>query len=250
MRIQMVVAEKLVEAAVYLVRAGLGDHIDHGARVAAVFRVKRVGNNLELLDAVRRLFHGGQVGEEVVAVAAVYGIVVGAAAAAIDGDDAGFVRTIEEVVADLRLNSRLQLKQLIDVARVQGQLRRGALVDNGAKLRRGRINNRRRASDFDYIGRTAELQSNVNGKHLVEVQPDSLTDIFLESLQGEIDFVTADGHLNEDVFAVCAGLHLARGVSALADQLQRRRRDRPAAGVRHRAADAPAGALRVRERRR
>src|SRR5258708_37958190 len=98
MRVQDVVAEKLVEAAMYLVRAGLGDHIDHGARVAAVFRVKRVGNNLELLDAVRRWFHGGQVGEEVGAVAAVHGGGVRAPTAAVGGDGASSVWSIKRGV--------------------------------------------------------------------------------------------------------------------------------------------------------
>src|SRR6266446_5803336 len=161
MRVQMVVAEKLVETAVQIVRAGLGDHIDHGAGVATVFCVEGVGDNLELLDAVRRWFHGRQVGEEIVAVAAVHGVVIGTPTSTVDGDDASSVRSVEQVVAQLGLHTRLQLQKLINVALVKRQLGGGALVNDGAKLRRGRINDGRRTGDFDYIGRTAKLQGYV-----------------------------------------------------------------------------------------
>ena len=127
-------------------------------------------------------------------------------------------------------------------------MRRRALVHDGAKLSRGGIDDRRRAGDFDDIGRTAQLQGDVQSEDLVKVQHYSLTDIFLETLEGEIDFVTADRHFNENVFAIRAGQCFARGVGALVDQLHGGGRYRAAARVHHRAADAAAGALRAGQR--
>ena len=53
-RIQRVVAEKLIQRSVKLVRAGLERHVDLPARVAAKGGVVAAGQNLELADGVHR----------------------------------------------------------------------------------------------------------------------------------------------------------------------------------------------------
>src|SRR6266446_6036009 len=145
------------------------------------------------------------------------------------------------------LHSRLQLQELINVALVKRQLGGGALVNDSAKLRRARIDDRGRAGNFDYIRGAAKLQGNVHGEHLVKVQHDSLADIFLETLEREIDFVTSDRHLYKTVFAIRAGLRLAGGVGGLVDQSDVGRRHSAAARICYRPADAAAGALCARE---
>ena len=57
--IQRLIAEKLIGAAVPVVGAGFGDNIDDGAGVAAVFRVKGVGEHAKFRDAVGRGLNGG-----------------------------------------------------------------------------------------------------------------------------------------------------------------------------------------------
>ena len=100
-----------------IVGAGFRDDIDHRSRVAAVFGVERVGENTELLNGVRRRLDRGAVGEDIVAVATVDRVIVRAAAASVDGNDARIVAPVEEIGAHLRLHAGLQLKEFISVAR-------------------------------------------------------------------------------------------------------------------------------------
>src|SRR5580704_8723404 len=53
MGVQDIVAEEFVEAAMNRVRAGFGYHVDDGARVATILRVKGIGDYAKLFDAVR-----------------------------------------------------------------------------------------------------------------------------------------------------------------------------------------------------
>ena len=78
-----------------LIGAGFGDHVHHCAGIAAIFRIEGIGDDPELRDAVRRRLNRGQIGEQVVAIASVDRIVVGAPAAAVHGDHAGFVGTVK-----------------------------------------------------------------------------------------------------------------------------------------------------------
>src|SRR5260370_36615702 len=110
-----------------------------------MFGVVGIGDDAKLLDGIRRGLHGRQVSEEVVAVASVYGVIVGATPATVDSDDARFVRTIEKIVADLGLDAGLQLQELEAIARAEGQLLRGSLIDTATQVRRSTIPNRRRA---------------------------------------------------------------------------------------------------------
>ena len=68
----------------------LCDHVDHGAGVASVFRVERVGEDAEFFDAESGVgCTVGQVDELIVGVAAIHAEVVGAPAAAVHRNHAG-----------------------------------------------------------------------------------------------------------------------------------------------------------------
>src|SRR5260370_41487364 len=149
-----------------------------------MFGVVGIGDDAKLLDGIRRGLHGRQVSEEVVAVASVYGVIVGATPATVDSDDARFVRTIEKIVADLGLDAGLQLQELEDIARAEGQLRPRARVDDGSQLRRCRIHTSRRSRYLDHVRRTTKLQADGNRENLDEIQYDPSTDIFLAALKG------------------------------------------------------------------
>ncbi len=123
-RVQHGVPEELERATMKTVCAGLRDHVDDRTGIAAVLRVKRVRDHAKFFNRVGRRLNRGQVREQVVSVATVHRVIVGPAAAAIDGDHAGLVRTIESVVTELRLHAGLQLQQLICIAGIQWQFRR------------------------------------------------------------------------------------------------------------------------------
>src|SRR5690242_12934309 len=78
LRIEQLVAQELIYAAMPTVSPRLGDHINDGAGVASVLCVKGIGKDAELLDAVGRRLNGGRVDEQVVAIPAVDVEVVGA----------------------------------------------------------------------------------------------------------------------------------------------------------------------------
>src|SRR5260370_3796016 len=111
------------------------------------------------------------------------------------------------------------------------------------------MHNGRRASDFHHLGRPTDLQRKVNAYDFVQVEDDPLARIFLKALAGGSDLVSPKRHIQEDIFAVSARLHLARGVSRLVDQMHGRCRHRATAGIHQRAADAATGALRASKRR-
>ncbi len=140
---------------------------------------------------IGRRLDRGQIGEEIVAVAAVHGIVVGAPAATVDGDDARFVGAVKRSLPSCDCTPGCKLQKLINVALVQRQLRRGALIDDGAELRARRIDDRGRASDFHSFCRRAELQRDVHADDFVQVERNSLAHIFLESLLASHRFRTS-----------------------------------------------------------
>jgi hypothetical protein len=147
--VQTLVPEKLVQIAVKRVGTGLGDDVNHGAGVASVLRIERIGQDAKLLDTVRRRLDGRQVGKLIVSVAAIYREIVVAAAAAVHADDSGAIAAVQIVDAKLRLYARLQLQQLVRVPLRQRQFTHGALSHHCAQLRGGRIHERRRARNFD-----------------------------------------------------------------------------------------------------
>ncbi len=119
MRVQNVVAEKLIGTAMQIVGARFRHHVYHRAGIAPILGIKRIGNHAELFNAIRRRLHRGQIREQIVAVASVDGIIVGAAPPTIHSHDAGLIRPVKQVVPDLRLDARLKLQQLKYVAFIQ-----------------------------------------------------------------------------------------------------------------------------------
>src|SRR3984893_11839433 len=126
---------ELVYVAVKLVGAGLGHYVDHGAGVAAVLGIEAVGEDAELFHAVRAGLDCRQVREHVIGDAAVNAEIVGAATATVDGDAAGAACTKIEDRSATRSPARLQGKELICVALVQGKLDNSAVINDGAELR-------------------------------------------------------------------------------------------------------------------
>ncbi len=51
--IQDVIAQKLIDTAMKIVRSRFGNYVDHCPRIAPVFRVKGIGDYAKLFDAVR-----------------------------------------------------------------------------------------------------------------------------------------------------------------------------------------------------
>ncbi len=94
------------------------------------------------------------------------------------------------------------------------------------------------------------MQGDVHTDDFVQVEHNSFARVFLEALAERIDLVGADGHFQEDVLPVRAGLHFACCVRGLVDQGHRCTRHSTATGVHYRAADAAAGTLRERQGRR
>ena len=189
--------------------------------------------------------HGRQIGELVVGVTTVHAEIIGSATASINRDHAGVVAAVKKIGTSLRLHTWLQLQQLIGVAPRQRQLAHGALIHHRPQLRGGCIYQWRSTGNLDYIGRATDLQRKINGHDFIEVDQDSFSGVFLETLAGGVQFICAHGHFQEDVLAVDAGLHISRGVRLFIYQRDVGSDDGTAAGIHHGAADAPAGALSI-----
>ena len=136
------------------------------------------------------------------------------------------------------MNSGLQLEQLIDIALVKRQLRGTALVYDRTQLRGGSINDRWRAGDLDRLGGRADLQRDVQAEGFVQVDGNAFAHVFLETLLGDVNFVRANGHLNEKVFAVAARVGVTRHVGGFVDQRHLGRSHRATALIGNRAARA------------
>ena len=127
-------------------------------------------------------------------------------------------------------------------------MRGRTFVHDGAQLRRGRVNHGGRPGDFDNVGRAADHQCDVHGDNFVQVEWNSFAHVFFKALARGVNFVGAHGDLEENIFAISAGLHLAGGVSGLVDQRNGGADHRSAGRVDNRTAKASARALRVRKR--
>ena len=188
---------------------------------------------------------GGQSSKLVVPISTIHRKIVVAAASPVHAYHSGAVASINRVQTDLRLHTWLQLQQLIGVAPRQRQLAHGALIHHRPQLRGGCIYQWRSTGNLDYIGRATDLQRKINGHDFIEVDQDSFSGVFLETLAGGVQFICAHGHFQEDVLAVDAGLHISRGVRLFIYQRDVGSDDGTAAGIHHGAADAPAGALSI-----
>jgi len=119
--VQNSIAEILIKIPVPLVGTRLRDDVDHRPGVAAVLCVESVADHAKFIDRVGRGLDGWEVHELVVGVTPVHTEIVCATTAAIDGDRSGIVAAIESATtgAELRLNSGLQLQELVGIASVE-----------------------------------------------------------------------------------------------------------------------------------
>ncbi len=118
--VQYLVTKKLKHVTVKIVCARFRYHVDDAARIPAVLGVKSVRQDAKLLNGIRRRLDHRQVDELVVGLAPVHGVVVRTSATAVHRDDSRLVAAVEKVGTNLGLHSRLELEQLVSVARVQG----------------------------------------------------------------------------------------------------------------------------------
>src|SRR6185437_16000979 len=82
---QRVILEKLIHAAVKVVRTTLGDNQDFAAAHIAVFRIGVTGNDAHLLNGFRRGVIAGIVVQGFVDLDAIHDVVIVLAAAAVEG---------------------------------------------------------------------------------------------------------------------------------------------------------------------
>src|SRR5207247_9164283 len=82
--VQLCVSKKLIYISVQIVGARFGDHVHYRTGVAPVLCVKSIGQDTELLNAVRRGLHCRQVYELIVRVPTVHAEVVCASSSSID----------------------------------------------------------------------------------------------------------------------------------------------------------------------
>ena len=135
LRVENLVSEIFVDVAVPVIRSGLGDHVDDCAGVASVLRVERIADDAKFFDRVRSRLNRRQVHELIVRVAAVHAEVVGAIAAAVHRNRTGAIAAVERPATgtQLRLDTGLQLQELVGIARIQRKFIHRAIVDDGAQ---------------------------------------------------------------------------------------------------------------------
>src|SRR4029077_20381672 len=119
LRIQAIVAEKLVDVPVKGVSSRLGNYVDDSTGIPPILGVERVGENAEFLNGVRSRLHGGQVGELIVCIATVHTEVVGSSPASVHRDHTRTVTAVKQVRTRRRLDARLQREQLVGIAGIQ-----------------------------------------------------------------------------------------------------------------------------------
>src|SRR5262249_3374638 len=115
-----------------LVSSSLCDHIHDRTRIAAVLRVKRVGDHAKFLNTIGGGLHNGKIRELVVAVASVHAVVVRTTTTPIHRTYARFVAAIKEIGSELGLDARLQLQQCVGITLIQGKIVNRILVNNGS----------------------------------------------------------------------------------------------------------------------
>src|SRR6266850_348511 len=249
-RIQILVAKKLIHVSVKIVRAGLGDHVHNRSRVAAVFGIERVCQYAELSNSVGRGLDRREIRKLVVAVASIHRVIVVTAAASVDAHDPGTIAAINTVHTQLRLHAGLKLQELVSIALGKRELAYSTFVDHRAELRGGRVYEWRRAGHFDRVHGGSHLKRNIQVHDFIQIESNSFTDILLEASRLSVDFVGSHWNLKENVFPASAGFRFSRGARRLIYDADLGGGNRSAAGIYYCSANAAAGALRIRQRRR
>src|SRR5262249_39022200 len=106
-----------------------------------------------------------------------------------------------------------------------------------------RVNDRRLARYLDHLFGATNLQHHINVEHFIQMDVNALVQEFLESGLLDLYRVRSDGYLEEEIFARRARFGLAAYVGRFVNQLDLCADYDSTAWVRHRAADAAAGAL-------
>ena len=196
-RVERVVAVELVDAAVELVGARLGQDVDLPARVAAELGAVGVRLDPELanrLHAERRA--GGAAGRavgEVVLQRAVEQVHVRARILTVDAH-AEPVRDDRAAVAMRKgQHARLQQREVGVVAAVERQLLDRVGPDEITELGAGGVHERRVAGDRHFDRRVADLERDVQRERLRDRQLQLAADVRLEARELGADVVTPGG---------------------------------------------------------
>src|SRR5579885_775140 len=120
LRVQNLIPEILIHVSVPLIRSRLRHHVHDRARIPPVLCIKRIADDAKFFDSVWRRLNRRQVHKLIVRVTAVDAEIIGAIAAAIHRYGPRTIASIKRSAArsQLRLHARLQLQELISVARI------------------------------------------------------------------------------------------------------------------------------------
>ena len=121
LRIQNLITKIFVNIAMKVIGARLGDHVDHGTRIAAVLGVEGIRDDAKLLDAVRRGLDGGEIYELIVGIAAVDAEVIGRECGRRLPKPSRLIEPKNKLPLrpNCGLHAGLQLQELISVTRVK-----------------------------------------------------------------------------------------------------------------------------------
>ena len=186
-----------------VVGSRFGDDVDLAAGRAAEFGVCAAGDNLKLLDGLKRNIDRGALAadlfaeETVVVVAAVEANVVKDAALAVDVD---FV-----AVGSLRdADARGQSQQVFKFTTEDGSRCDGGFIQGGGRLG-GRCLDHRNVGHDDLLGNGGDLYRDRNGEHLADGEIDVLLNDGGEAGLGDGERVTAGCEVQESEMAVAVG---------------------------------------------
>ena len=188
-------ALEVEEAAVKIVRARLGDHVDDAAGGAAEFRVGPTRHDLKLLhrlqrDVDRRALTAELLAEEpVVVVAAIEADVVVHASLAVEGDLVA-VRSLDDAHAGSEGEEILELAAE-DRCRADGRF-----VERVAHLRSGHIDERG-AAHRDRLCGARDLQHGIDGDRLTDREDDVLLHVSRETRQTDRHDIRARAGVGE-----------------------------------------------------
>src|SRR5215469_355094 len=138
--VQNCVSYKLVSVAVVLICPCLRDEIDYRTRIPSKLRIKGVCQHSKFLDTVGGGLNRWQIQELIICISTVDAEIVSATASTIDRNSASVLASqktvwIRSVCFCLGLHTRLQLNELIHIARVKRKLHNGTIINHGSQLR-------------------------------------------------------------------------------------------------------------------
>ena len=225
---QVVVPVELPERAPQPVGAALGQDAYLAAGRPAVLRRKGAGFHLELRQRVHRRREGVRHGIVVHHLDAVQIESVGRVAAAVGRSGGGAVRGVRlphrstapphrDGTGGARLDPWNQLRQLDEVASVQGQLHDLRAIDHRAHRRILGLQQRPRCADVHAISHAAHFQGEVGARRLAHLHFHRLNFLGLETFQSRRQPVLASRQEWDGIIAGLIGSRLARDVGGQID---------------------------------